>query len=117
MYTVDMLTTVAIHELGHTFGLVDYEEDRLEDYSIMYWQMNEDSLTGTYILSKNTLDKSDADQLLFSCQIINSIKKKEISGKDVFAQIIPKGSSIVIPNEITGSSSFGSENGKMVKSE
>ncbi|MEK6812673.1 MAG: DNA-directed RNA polymerase subunit A', partial [Nanoarchaeota archaeon] len=76
----------------------------------------EDSLTGAYILSKNEhISKGEADQILFSSGVMNSMKNKDVSGKEVFAQIIPKNSSITIPNEIVGSNSFGVENGKMVK--
>jgi len=75
----------------------------------------QDAVTGAYILSKSNIEKSDADQLLFSTGIINNLKKKEIPGREVFAQIIPKGSSIKVPGTITGSNSFGSEDGEMVK--
>jgi len=74
-----------------------------------------DPITGNYLLGKDTLSRSEVDQLLFNANIINSIKSKEIDGKDVFAQVIPKGSSIKMPESITGSSSFGTEDGIMVK--
>lgn len=74
-----------------------------------------DAITGPYILCKEEIDKSEADQLLFSCEIINSIKKKRIPGRDVFAQIIPKGSSISIPSTMTSATGFGAEDGVMVK--
>jgi len=74
-----------------------------------------DAITGAYILGKEKLTKDEADQILFSAGIINSIKKKEISGKEVFAQVIPKDSKIVMPSEIKGSTTFGSEDGVMVK--
>jgi len=74
-----------------------------------------DSITGNYLLGKDTLSKMETDQLLFAAKVRNTIKTKEISGKDVFAQIIPAGSSIKIPNEIIGSNSFGTEEGVMVK--
>ena len=57
-----------------------------------------DSITGNYLLGKDTLSKKDADQILFAANVRNVLKGKEISGKDIFAQIIPKGSSIKIPN-------------------
>ncbi len=75
-----------------------------------------DSITGNYLLGKDTLSKKDADQILFAANVRNVLKGKEISGKDIFAQIIPKGSSIKIPNEIIGSNSFGTEEGVMIKS-
>ena len=75
-----------------------------------------DSITGNYLLGKSVLEKKEADQLLFATKVKNHIKSKEVSGKDIFAQIIPKGSSIKIPNEIIGSNSFGTEEGVMIKS-
>ncbi len=74
-----------------------------------------DSVTGAYLLGKDKLMKAEADQILFSAGIINSVNSKEISGRDVFAQIIPKGSSIKVHDEIIGSSTFISEEGAMVK--
>ena len=74
-----------------------------------------DSVTGAYLLGKDKLFKPEVDQLLYASGVINSIKTKEISGKDVFAQVIPKGSSIKVPDSINGSNSFGSEDGEMVK--
>ncbi len=74
-----------------------------------------DAVTGAYILGKEELDKSEADQLLFDVNIINNIKKKKIPGREIYAQLIPKGSSIKIPSIITGANSFGVEEGEMVK--
>jgi len=74
-----------------------------------------DSITGNYLLGKEIVSKKEADQILFAAGVRNSIKTKEIDGKDVFAQILPKGTSIKIPNEIIGSNSFGTEEGVMIK--
>jgi DNA-directed RNA polymerase subunit A' len=74
-----------------------------------------DAITGTYLLGKSELDKSEVDQILFSAGIQNSIKKKKIPGKEVFSQILPKKSNISIPGVITSSSGFGAEDGIMVK--
>lgn len=74
-----------------------------------------DSITGAYLLGKESVSNVDADQLLFSCGVISSLKGKEHTGKEVFSQVIPKGSGIKIPDEITGSSTFGVEDGAMVK--
>jgi DNA-directed RNA polymerase subunit A' len=74
-----------------------------------------DAVTGSYLLGKISLKKADADQLLYSAGILNAHKAREISGKDIFAQSVPKGSSLRMPSEITGSSSFGAEDGEMVK--
>ncbi|MAE49954.1 DNA-directed RNA polymerase subunit A', partial [Candidatus Pacearchaeota archaeon] len=61
-----------------------------------------DAVTGAYMLGKDTLKKGDADQLLFATKVVSTLKGKELSGKDVFAQVIPEGASIDVPNEITG---------------
>src|SRR3989339_651567 len=74
-----------------------------------------DSVTGAYLLGKTDLSKADADHLLYSSNVESIIKTKRISGKDVFAHVFPKGMNIKMPDEITSSSSFGSEDGKMVK--
>jgi len=74
-----------------------------------------DAITGSYLLGKTDLSKDEADQLLFAAGILNDSSKKTISGKDVFAQVIPNGSSIKVPDKITGDSSFGAEDGVMVK--
>ena len=74
-----------------------------------------DAVTGVYLLGKETISNSDANQLLFASHIINSIKKKEIEGGEIFAQILPKGSSIKVPALINGSKTFGAEDGEMVK--
>ncbi len=74
-----------------------------------------DAVTGAYLLGKETLNKSDADQLLYSANMFNTQKKKEISGNEIFFQIIPKGSSISMPSSITSSKTFGAEDGEMVK--
>lgn len=75
-----------------------------------------DAVTGAYILGNEKFDKSEADQLLFSSNIINRESKKEISGKEIFSQVLPKNSKIKIPNVIISSTSFGAEDGQMVKS-
>ncbi len=73
-----------------------------------------DSLTGNYILGKDTLDKAEAEQFLFSAGVISNLKKN-VEGTEVFAQILPKGSDLTIPKEITDESTLGLENGSMVK--
>lgn len=74
-----------------------------------------DSVTGAYVLSKNTLSKADADHYLFASGVDNVVKTKTIAGSDVFAHILPKGSTLSIPKTITGSNTFGSEDGELVK--
>ncbi len=74
-----------------------------------------DAVTGAYLLGKENVDRGEANQLLFFTNIVNSSKKKEIPGSEIFAQILPKGSSISVPSVITGSKTFGTEDGEMVK--
>ena len=74
-----------------------------------------DILTGNYILGKNSFNKSEADQLLYSANIMSNLKKKDISGRDIFEKILPVGSDILVPKDITGDNTLGSETGEMVK--
>jgi len=74
-----------------------------------------DAVTGAYLLDKDTLSNSEANQLLFQANIINSIKKKEISGSEIFAQVIPKGSKAIVHSPINSENTFGAEDGVMVK--
>lgn len=74
-----------------------------------------DAITGAYLLGNDIVSKEEADQVLYSTGMLNTVKKKEIPGSEVFHQIIPKGSSIKIHSDITRSNSFGAEDGKMVK--
>ncbi len=74
-----------------------------------------DAVTGNYLLGQETISKSEADLLLFNAGIENSNTKKEQDGKDVFGQVIPKGSSLKVPAKITGESSFGVEDSVMIK--
>ncbi len=73
-----------------------------------------DAITGAYILSGKEIDKSDAEQLLFQAGIESDIKTKTVSGRDMFAYILPKDSKIIMPKELTASNSFGEE-GELVK--
>lgn len=75
----------------------------------------EDAVTGIFLLGKDKLEKAEADQMLFMSGIENTQKKKEIEGRDVFAQILPKGSNIAIPSQLPGDKTFGVEEGGMVK--
>lgn len=36
-YSIKTKTHIAIHEMGHTLGLADLEDDTIKDYSIMYY--------------------------------------------------------------------------------
>src|SRR3989344_2968120 len=74
-----------------------------------------DSVTGAYLLGKDSLSRGNANQLLYSANIINSNKKKEQEGNEIFAQVIPKGSGISLPSVLTADKTFGAEEGEMVK--
>jgi DNA-directed RNA polymerase subunit A' len=74
-----------------------------------------DSVTGAYLLSKASLSKADADQLLYASGADNVVKTKHIAGNDVFAHVLPKEISLSIPKTITGPNTFGSEDGELVK--
>lgn len=74
-----------------------------------------DAVTGAFLLGESKFDKSESDQLLYSANIINNDKKKELSGGDLFVQVLPKGSTLKIPSVITGGKTFGAEDGEMVK--
>lgn len=74
-----------------------------------------DSVTGAYVLSKATLTKSDADQLLYASGVTTGVKNKSLSGTEVFSHILPAKSGITLPQTLTGSNSFGSEDGALVK--
>jgi len=49
-----------------------------------------DTITGNYLLGKDTFTKEDANQLLYSSGIDEKISKKTISGLDLFSLILPK---------------------------
>jgi DNA-directed RNA polymerase subunit A' len=74
-----------------------------------------DSVTGAYVMADDAFDKGYADEILFCAGIENSVKKKTMDGKEVFMQVIPKGSSLKAPGELTGTNTFSIEDGKMVK--
>ncbi len=74
-----------------------------------------DSVTGAYILASDNFDKGEADEILFLAGVDSGIKKKSASGAEVFAHILPKGLSVKSPTDITGTNSFATEDGKLVK--
>ncbi len=74
-----------------------------------------DAVTGLYLLGEKDFKKEEADQLLFAAGIVNSKKKKNLSGKEIFEEILPKEANLKIPNELTGEKTFGVEDGYMVK--
>lgn len=80
----------------------------------------EDAVTGNYILGNTEIDKSEAQQLLFSSGIIFKTNKNKVSGKEVFEKILPEETKSSILNEInknelTDEYTFGVETDKMIK--
>ena len=75
----------------------------------------DDSITGIYLMGQDQFTKGEADQILFAAGVENKIKTKEICGREVFAQVLPKNSDIKIPDKLTGAKTFASEDGEMVK--
>ncbi|PIN89273.1 DNA-directed RNA polymerase subunit A' [Candidatus Pacearchaeota archaeon CG10_big_fil_rev_8_21_14_0_10_34_76] len=74
-----------------------------------------DAVTGLYMLGREDFSKAYAQQLLYSTGIVSNLKKKTVSGKEIFEEILPKDANIKIPNELTGEKTFGVEEGVMVK--
>ncbi len=74
-----------------------------------------DSVTGNYLLGKETFDKGEANQLLYMSGIDDGVKKKTLSGQELFAEILPKGSSVSAPSVLSSAKTFGAEEGEMVK--
>lgn len=74
-----------------------------------------DGVTGSYLLGNDKFDKAEANQILFSADIHEVSKKKELTGQELYSFIIPKTSNIKIPTNITGDKTFGNEGGEMVK--
>lgn len=74
-----------------------------------------DAVTGTYLLGRDNVNKGEANQILFAAGIVNSNKKKEQNGSEIFSQVIPNSSSIKIPNVLSGDKTFGVEDGEMIK--
>ncbi len=75
----------------------------------------DDSITGLYILAGDNLEKGEAEEILFCAGVSSNLKKKNVAGTEVFAQILPKGLSGKVPSELTGSNTFATEDGKLVK--
>ncbi len=73
-----------------------------------------DAVTGAYVIGRREFEKTEADQLLYASGKVN-VKKGKLDGSNIFEQIIPDKSSIKMPKEITGTSTFGSEDGQLVK--
>ena len=84
-----------------------------------------DAVTGNYLLSLQKLPKDYADQLLYQIGIENKVSTKEVSGTDVFSQVLPKETSFnnnsvsiekgKIVKGVIDESSFSDEDGELVK--
>lgn len=74
-----------------------------------------DAVTGSYLLAQTEFTRGEANQLLFSAGIINNAKKKNLSGREVFAQVIPSDAKIEIPEVVTGANTFGDGESPIVK--
>ena len=88
-----------------------------------------DAITGDYLLSLSNLSKAEASQLLYQSGINVKIPKKNVNGREIFSQILPKinykgktktGKSLEIRNGeiLTGlidENSVGVENGELIK--
>ncbi|MBI2044075.1 DNA-directed RNA polymerase subunit A' [Candidatus Pacearchaeota archaeon] len=86
--------------------------------------LDQDALTGNYLLGINELSKEDANQLLYSAGINAEISKKKVAGTEVTSEIIPKinfsNNSVKISEGkiVSGKidkSLFGEEDGELIK--
>jgi len=83
-----------------------------------------DAITGNYMLGKKMFTSSEANQLLYRSGLNREISKKNISGLELFSEILPKidfsNESIIIEKGIIKSgvidkTTFGDEDGALVK--
>lgn len=74
-----------------------------------------DAVTGAYIMSTADVPKAEADQLLYSCGIVNAQKTKESKGTEVFSKILPRDAKIALPKELIGDGTFAAESGDLIK--
>lgn len=83
-----------------------------------------DAITGNYILGQREFTREEANQLLFQSGIESDINSKNVSGKDLFSQIIPevdftsKTVKIKKGKVIKGNidkTTFGEEDGELIK--
>ncbi len=83
-----------------------------------------DAITGGYLLGTSELSREEANQLLYSSGIDDSVSKKNVSGNEVFSKILPKTSfstdSIKIKDGeivkgLPDKNLFGDEDGLLVK--
>ena len=84
-----------------------------------------DAVTGNYLLGEDELKGSDANQLLYKSGMKPSISKKNVSGKEVFSELLPKEISFSndsvrikdgnVEKGIIDNSTFGDEDGELIK--
>jgi DNA-directed RNA polymerase subunit A' len=78
-----------------------------------------DAITGNYLLGKQQIEKQEAEQLLYNVGIETTINKKNISGKEVFFEVLPKLKGEIkkeiMDGELTEEHVFGVENEKITK--
>ena len=76
----------------------------------------DDSITGIYLIgNRDKFSKADSDQLLFAAGVESDTNAKEMDGKELFSKILPKNSGIKLSDKLTGTKTFASEDGEMVK--
>ena len=85
---------------------------------------DEDALTGNYLLGLDEFTKEDANQILFRSGIKKQVSKKNVSGIELFSEILPKvnfsNRSISIKDGVITKGKidktiFGEENGELIK--
>ncbi|HKL24406.1 MAG TPA: DNA-directed RNA polymerase subunit A' [Candidatus Nanoarchaeia archaeon] len=86
--------------------------------------IEEDAVTGNYILGNEKLSRQEALQLLYKSGVETSISKKNIDGKEIFSKILPKvdfkNDSFTIKNGkledgIIDETTFGEGEGELLK--
>jgi len=79
----------------------------------------EDAITGNYILGKSIISRAESQQLLFNAGIILKSSKKNISGKELFLELInPINKSLaqeIEKKDLTDEYTFGVENETITK--
>ena len=50
----------------------------------------DDAITGNYLISTGNILGGDASQLLYGADSVSTLNKKQINGKDVFTELLPK---------------------------
>lgn len=86
--------------------------------------LDEDAITGNYLLGLNEFSRDYANQILYKIGIDKQISKKTVTGKEIFSEILPKinfsNNSVTIKDGkvVKGKidkTTFGEENGELIK--